>query len=172
MVSRWEIEKFSGNDDFGLWKIKMQVILIQEMCIDALKNEAFMLARLTQVQNTEMLDKSLAHRLYLKQQLYSFRMGEKKSIIEQLMEFHKIIDDLKNIEMNIDDEDNALLLLSSLPRSFEHFKDALLYGNEDTIILDEVQTVMKSKEFSKLKDLKIEDSGEGLNVSRGGGERK
>ena len=31
---------------------------------------------------------------------------------------------------------------------------------------------MKSKEFSKSKDLKIEDSGEGLNVSRGGGERK
>ena len=31
---------------------------------------------------------------------------------------------------------------------------------------------MKSKEFSKSKDLKIEDSGEGLNVSRGGGEHK
>ena len=74
--------------------------------------------------------------------------------------------------MKIDDEDKALLLLSSLPRSFEHFKDALLYGKEGTITLDEVQTAVKSKEFSKSKDLKIEDSGEGLNVSRGGGERK
>src|SRR3954465_923163 len=95
-------------------------------------------------------------------------MMKNKSIVEQLTEFHKIIDDLENIEVKIDDEDKALLLLSLLPRSFEHFKDALLYGKEGTITLDEVQTAVKSKEFSKLKDLKIEDSDEGLNVSRGG----
>ena len=58
MVSRWEIEKFSGNNDFGLWKIKMQAILIQEKCIDALKSEALMPAGLTQVHKTEMVDKA------------------------------------------------------------------------------------------------------------------
>ena len=99
-------------------------------------------------------------------------MVDNKSIVEQLTEFHKIIDDLENIEVKIDDEDKGLLLLSSLPRSFEHFKDALLYGKEGTITLDEVQTAVKSKEFSKSKDLKIEDNGEDLNVSRGGGGRK
>ena len=74
--------------------------------------------------------------------------------------------------MKIEDEDKALLLLSSLLRSFEHFKDALLYGKEGTISLDEVQTAGKSKKISKSKDLNIGDGGEGLNVSRGGGERK
>ena len=92
-------------------------------------------------------------------------MVENKSIVEQLTEFHKIIDDFENIEVKIEDDDKALLLLSSLPRSFEHFKDVLLYGKEGTITLDKVQTAVKSKEFSKY--LKIEDSGEGLNVSRG-----
>ena len=99
-------------------------------------------------------------------------MVENKSIVEQHTEFHKIIDDLKNIEVKIEDEDKALLLLSLLPRFFDHFKDALLYDKECTITFNEVQTAVKSKEFSKSKDLKIEDSGEGLNVSRGEGERK
>jgi len=39
------------------------------------------------------------------------------------MKFNKIIDDLLNIEVDIDDVDNALLLLCALHRSFEHFKE-------------------------------------------------
>lgn len=41
--------------------------------------------------------------------------------------FHKTIGDLKNIEMKLDSEDKIILLLSSLPRSFENFKEVLLY---------------------------------------------
>ena len=55
---RWEIEIFSDNNDFELWKIKMQAILIQEKCIDALKGEALMPVRLTQIQKTQMVDKA------------------------------------------------------------------------------------------------------------------
>lgn len=52
-------------------------------------------------------------------------MMESKSIVEKLIEFNNIIDDLKNIEVKLDYSDKALLLLCSLPRSFEYFKDAL-----------------------------------------------
>src|SRR4051812_5525188 len=55
---RWYIDKYSGNNDFGLWKSKMQVILIQDKCINSLKSEALIPAGLTQVQKTEMLDKA------------------------------------------------------------------------------------------------------------------
>lgn len=65
-------------------------------------------------------------------------MVENKSIVEQLKKFHKIINDLVNIESEIENEDKALVFLSSLPRSLEHFKDSILYGNEGTITLDEV----------------------------------
>lgn len=92
--------------------------------------------------------------------------------MEKFREFHKTINDLKNIEVKIEYEDKVLLLLSSLPRSFEHFKGALLYGKEYTITLDEVQMVVRSKEFAKVKDLKINDSGKILSISRGGGEHK
>ena len=70
------------------------------------------------------MTKSLAHRQLLKQQLYSFKMVESKSISEQLAEFNKILDDLANIEVNVEDEDKrccyfvhyqSLLSISRIP---------------------------------------------------------
>ncbi|MCI91080.1 cytochrome P450, partial [Trifolium medium] len=48
------------------------------------------------------MTKSLAHRQCLKQQLYFFRMVDNKSVVEQLAEFNKIIDDLANIDVNLE----------------------------------------------------------------------
>ena len=64
-----------------------------------------------------------------------------------MTEFLKIINDLKNIEVKIYDKDNAPLLLNSLYISFENFKDVLLYDKKDTITLDEVRKVVRSKNF-------------------------
>jgi len=105
------------------------------------------------------MTKSLAHMQLLKQQLYSFKMVESKSITEQLTKFNNILDDLANIEVNMEDEDKALLLLCSLPKSFEHFKD--------TTALEEVQAALRTKKLTKFKDLKVDKGGEGLNVARG-----
>lgn len=58
--------------------------------------------------------------------------------------FNKILDDLENIEVKHDDEDKALLLLNALPKSFEHFKDALLYRRDQTITLEEVQNSIRT----------------------------
>jgi len=118
------------------------------------------------------MTKSLAHRQLLKQQLYSFKMVKSKLISEQLAEFNKILDDLANIEVNVEDEDKALLLLCSLPKSFEYFKDTILCGKEGSTTLEEVQAALRTKELTKFKDLKVDDSGEGLNVSRGRNEHR
>jgi hypothetical protein len=45
-------------------------------------------------------------------------MTKARSITEQLSEFNNIWDDLENIEVMLDDEDKALLLLSSLSKTF------------------------------------------------------
>lgn len=55
--------------------------------------------------------------------------------MEELTWFYKTIDDLDNIEVKIENDDKTLLSLSSLPRSFEYFKIALLYGKKDIITL-------------------------------------
>jgi hypothetical protein len=107
--------------------------------------------------DTLYMTKSLAHKQCLKQQLYFFRMVENRSVVEQLAEFNKIIDDLANIDVVLEDEDKTFHLLSSLPKSLENLKDALLYGKEGTITLDEVQSALRTKEMTKMRDLKIDD---------------
>jgi hypothetical protein len=54
------------------------------------------------------MTKSVAHKQFLKQKLYFYRLVESKSITEQLAEFNKIIDYLANVDMNLEDEDKVL----------------------------------------------------------------
>jgi DNA polymerase III delta subunit len=59
------------------------------------------------------------------------------------MDYNKIVDNLANNYVKINDEDKILLLLSFLLKFFENFKDVLLYCKEDTITLEEVQSAIK-----------------------------
>ena len=61
------------------------------------------------------LKKTLTNKLYKKQCLYSLRMSEDTSLSSHIHEFESIIMDLQNLDVIIDDEDKALLLLCSLP---------------------------------------------------------
>jgi len=206
MGSKWDIDKFTGDNDIGLWKLNMEAILIQQKSEKALKDEGVLPLNMSQEENTEMVDKamsaivlcledkvlkdvtkehivasmlskldslymtkSLAHRKFLKQQLYSFKMVESKAIMKQLTEFNKILDDFENIEVHLEDEDKVILLLCALPRSFESFNDTKLYGKEGTITLEEVQPALRTKELTKFKDLKADENSEGLSASRGNG---
>jgi len=90
--------------------------------------------------------------------------------MEQLTEFNKIFDDLKIIEVHLEDEDKTILLLCALPRSFKSFKDTMLYGKEDIVTLEEVQIALRTKELTKSNDLRTDESGDGLIVSRGNSE--
>ena len=104
------------------------------------------------------MTKSLPHRQFLKQQLYSFKMVESKAIMEKLTEFNKILDDLENIEVQLEEEDKVIRLLCALPKSFESFKDTMLYGKEGIVTSEKVQAALRTDE-----------NGEGLSVSRGNG---
>jgi len=128
------------ENNFGLWKVKMEAVLIQQSCEKALKGESVLPVTMSRAEKTEMVDKarsaivlclgdkvlrevakeptatsmwskfeylymtkSLSHRQFLKQQLYSFKMVESKAITEQLTEFNKIIADLEKIEVHLED---------------------------------------------------------------------
>ena len=45
-----------------------------------------------------------------------------------LDKFYSIIMELQNIDVKMDDEDFAILLLCSLSPSYKHFKETLLHG--------------------------------------------
>ncbi|KAH9684681.1 DNA (cytosine-5)-methyltransferase [Citrus sinensis] len=68
-----------------------------------------------------LLKKSLAMRLYMKRRLYTFSMKDGVAMKDHVDEFNKLILDLENVNIILEDEDMALILRSSLPESYEHF---------------------------------------------------
>jgi len=67
-------------------------------------------------------------------------MTKSRKKLEHVANFNKILDDLENIEVELEDKNKASLLLNVL--LFVHFKDMLLFKEEQTITLKEVQTLI------------------------------
>ncbi|GJV18496.1 retrotransposon protein, putative, ty1-copia subclass [Tanacetum coccineum] len=194
--AKFDIEKFDGTGDFGLWRIKMCALLIKHGCEAALEvlptdMEAQAKAELNKKAYSAMIlclgnkvlrevigettavgvwtkletlymTKSLANKLYLKKKLYTFYMPAGRKISEHIDEFNKIVLDLANIKVKFKAKDLDLLLLTSLPASYEHFVDTLLYGRE-ALTLEDVMAILNSKEIKEKSKAK-EDDGEGLYV--------
>nr|GEZ63565.1 retrovirus-related Pol polyprotein from transposon TNT 1-94 [Tanacetum cinerariifolium] len=105
-------------------------------------------ARVWSKLETLYMTKSLANKLYLKKKLYTFYMPFGRNIFEYINVFKKIVVDLPNIEVKFEDEDLALLLLTSLPASYEHFVDTLLYRRE-SLTLEDMMATLNSKEIKE-----------------------
>ena len=95
-----KIEMIDNRNNFIILCLKYNVMrdIAKEKIVTAMQTRLELL----------YMTKSLAYMLCLKQQIQSFRMVESISILEKLMELRKkIIDDLVNIEVNLDDEDKT-----------------------------------------------------------------
>ncbi|KAH9695610.1 hypothetical protein KPL71_022838 [Citrus sinensis] len=86
-------------------------------------------------------------------------MKDGRTLKDHLDEFNKLIMDLENVNIDLEDEDRAIILLSSLPDSYEHFVDTLLYGRQ-TLTLKDVKNALESK------DLKRRTYGKDLNPAK------
>lgn len=93
-------------------------------------------------------DKNVVKSVVSQGAVFHIQDGGGKDLMEHLDEFNKLIVDLENIDVKYSDEDQALVLLYSLPRSYEHMVDILQYGREE-ITLDEVVGALKSKEHKR-----------------------
>ena len=71
------------------------------------------------------MKKCIENRLYLKKRIFRFQHKKGTSMNEHLNDFNKMIVDLKNLDVEIDDEDKALLLLNSLPDTYEDRKSVV-----------------------------------------------
>lgn len=95
---------------------------------------------------TVFMKKSQANCLYLKKRLYTLQIDDGKPLKKHVDDFNKIIMELKSIDVKIDDEDQAIILLSSLSKRFEHFVDTMLYRKE-SLSMSEVKAALSSKEL-------------------------
>uniref|UniRef100_A0A2N9FEH3 CCHC-type domain-containing protein n=1 Tax=Fagus sylvatica TaxID=28930 RepID=A0A2N9FEH3_FAGSY len=108
------------------------------------------------------MSKSLTNKLHLKQKLYGLKMTEGADLKQHINTFKQIISDMLRIDIKFEDEDKAMMLLTSLPASYEHMVTTLLYGKE-TLELEEVSEALLDHYQWKYKD-SAESSGEGLVV--------
>ncbi|GJU40764.1 retrovirus-related pol polyprotein from transposon TNT 1-94 [Tanacetum coccineum] len=165
-IAKFDIEKFDGSNDFGLWRVKMRCLLIQngwEVALDPFPKtmtDADKIAAL----KTDVYKKAhsalllcLDNKVLREVNKESSAAGKKLS--EHIDEFNKLIGDLANIDVDIDDEDQALMLLTSLPPSYDNFVETLLYGKE-SLTLEDVLSSLNSRELKNRTYAK--DDGDGL----------
>ena len=147
--AKFEVPKFDGGTCFSLWKSRMKSAdtarIVENFDEDSdesknadLKERALSTIFMSMTDNVlrEIADKEIAsgewkkleglyagknmtNRLYLKKRLYTLRMEEGFAVKEHLDAFNSIIMDLGNVDIKVDSEDHALILLCSLPRSYE-----------------------------------------------------
>ncbi|GFY95706.1 filament-like protein [Actinidia rufa] len=70
-------------------------------------------------------------------------MEEGGSLMEHMNVFNGYLNQLRKVDVKIDEEDKALLLLTSLPDSYDTLVTTLLYG-KDTVSLEQVQSSLVS----------------------------
>jgi hypothetical protein len=94
------------------------------------------------------MTKSVENRLYLRKKLFRFQFRAGISLSEHFNDYNKILVDLKKLDVKISDEDKALLLLNSLPDSYDHLITIVLYG-KDEIKFDDVSNALTNNEYHK-----------------------
>ena len=93
----------------------------------------------------QFMSKTLTRKLYLKQKLYRLKMEEGSDLAEHINVFNQLITDLGKVDMKIDEEDRAFILLCLLLGSYEHLVTTLTYGKED-VKVDGIVTALLGHE--------------------------
>jgi len=118
---------------------------------------------------SQFMSKTLMNKLYLKQKLYGLKMQEGNDLTQHVNIFNQIITDLAQLDVKIEDEDRAIILLCSLPFSYEHIVTTLTYGKE-TIKVEEITAVLLAHNQRKQNAGESSSQGDSLYI-KGGQER-
>src|SRR3989337_2617649 len=110
------------------------------------------------------MSKSATNKLYLKQKFYGLKMQEGLDLVEHVNAFNQLVTDLARLDVKIEDEDKALLLLVSLPPSYEHLIITLTH-EKTTINNEEVTAVLLGHELMKQKNVAERESTQGLGLT-------
>ncbi|KAH9716240.1 hypothetical protein KPL71_021389 [Citrus sinensis] len=145
-----DLEKFNGINDFNMWKVKIEALLVTQGLGDALEASTKIEGKggsssKTPEQMAE-IDK---------------KVREGSSLDKHIDEFNQVCDTLAKIDEALDDEGKALLLVSSLLESYKNFFDALMYGRQ-SLSLDEVKSALNTRELQEKRENIDQETGEWL----------
>ncbi|MFQ6641381.1 hypothetical protein Gotur_014790 [Gossypium turneri] len=137
-ATRFEIEKFDGVTNFNIWQLQIMAILVQtglkKLCLTNTVLQEVLMENISSALwkrlETLYATKSLANHLVFKQCLSTFCMNECELLRDHISQIITLLNDLKNVDVQIDNKDQAMLLLCSLPFSYKSFKETLIYGRD------------------------------------------
>ncbi|XP_045825325.1 uncharacterized protein LOC123917602 [Trifolium pratense] len=111
---------------------------------------------------SQYISKTRMNRLFTKMRLYSLKMREGSDLQQHVNTFNNIITELVKLGVKIDDEDSAIMLLCSLPSSYKHLVNTLIYG-KDTISLNVITATLLSHSRMS-QNVEVGTQGKGLYV--------
>lgn len=95
--------------------------------------------------------KSLTNHLYLKKELYQLRMDESIDIQNHLNIFKKLIFQLPNVGVKINNKDKTLLLLTSLSQSYKSLVIVIIVEKEKLKVEEIIKVILDYEMFKKKK---------------------
>ena len=100
---------------------------------------------------SNMYKKSSAmNKVYLMQRLFNLHMSEGESVVDHINEFNMIVSQLSSVEINFEHEIKALILMSSLPESWDTVVVAISsFRGYDKLKFDEIRDVVISESIRK-----------------------
>jgi len=101
---------------------------------------------------TKMYEKSLAaNKVYLMKRLFNMEMVEEGSIPKHVNEFNTITNQLHSIKIKFEDEVRALLLLCSLPDSWNSLvmEVSNSYSDSNKLVFDDVVGILLSEDMHR-----------------------
>lgn len=95
--------------------------------------------------NKLYIESFLLDRIYGQLRFYTFKMSDFKGIDENVDDYLKLVTNLNNLQVEMSEDVQAILPLSSLSHRYDQLKEALKYGR-DTLNLIEITGDARLKE--------------------------
>ena len=122
--------------------------------------------KIWEILEKKYLTKSIESRLHLKRRFYRFQLKRGLSISGHINNYTKLLADLVNVDVKIEEEDMAMILLNSLPdEEYETFVLILINGQQ-TLNYSDVSPALVNYEMRKKnkQSSSKSDSAEALTV--------
>ena len=108
---------------------------------------------------------SANNKVHLMKKLFSLKMVENVSIAQHLNEFNIITNQLSSVEIDFDDEFRALIILVSLPNSWEAMRMAVSNSTgKEKLKYNDIRDLILAKEICRRDASETSGSGSALNL--------
>ncbi|GKV43368.1 hypothetical protein SLEP1_g50668 [Rubroshorea leprosula] len=150
---KYSIELFDGENDFALWKSTMKDVLTcqgLDVTLEETKRPSL-----------------LRRRIAIGMELYQVKMAEGINNHKHLSDFNMMVTQVVNARDIFEEEEKALLLLASIPKSYKSLVQSILAGKTTLVMKDVTTMLLENDKFPGEDDGAIQNNALVMERSRG-----